>query len=110
TLLLDDSVHFGGLVAGFGLPDRLDLADIPFVGSGASATTMSWTQLISGSTGSGTLTVAEGGHTANITLLGNYVAGNFHIQTDNMGGTLVTDPPVSATTDANPIALANTHA
>ena len=45
---------------------------------------------------SGTLTVTDTTHTANITLLGQYVAGQFNIQNDGAGGTLVTDPPVSA--------------
>jgi hypothetical protein len=30
-LRLEDSVHFGGLVAGFGVPDFMDLADINFI-------------------------------------------------------------------------------
>jgi ELWxxDGT repeat protein len=34
ALMLDDSVHFGGLVANFGPQDKIDLADIPFVTSG----------------------------------------------------------------------------
>ena len=36
-LRLDDFVHFGGLVAGFGLPDELDLADIGLAPRPASA-------------------------------------------------------------------------
>jgi hypothetical protein len=56
---------------------------------------------------SGTLTVSDhGGNTANITLLGQYVAGNFNIATDGHGGTVVYDPAVSST-DTN--RLANTH-
>jgi autotransporter passenger strand-loop-strand repeat protein len=105
-LELSDSHDFHGLVAGFKVPDSIDLADIPYVSSGAGATRMSWTQLTSGASASGTLTVSENGHTANITLLGQYVAGNFHIQTDGAGGTLVTDPPLVAT-DATPVLLTN---
>jgi hypothetical protein len=107
TLMLDDSVHFGGLVAGFAQPDRLDLADIAFVASGTSATTLSWQQLTSGSTGSGTLTVTDGtaATTAHITLLGQYAAGNFRIGTDGAGGTLVTDPPVSSPTGSSALTL-----
>jgi len=30
---------------------------------------------------------------------------NFHTQSDGSGGTLVTDPPVSAATDSSPLAL-----
>ena len=84
TLELDDSVHFGGLVAGFGLPDRMDLTDISFI-SGATSTT--WAQ--SGT--SGTLTVSNGVTSASITLLGQYVAGQFHVGSDSHGGTVVTD-------------------
>src|SRR6202022_1235425 len=92
----DDSIHFGGLVAGFGLPDGLDLKEIAYVSSGALATTLSWTQLTSGANASGTLTVSEGGHTANITLLGQYVTAHFNMLSDGLGGTLVTDPPVTS--------------
>jgi autotransporter passenger strand-loop-strand repeat protein len=62
-LQLDNSQSFGGTVAGFGLPDFLDLRDIAF----GSATTLAFTEA-PGNT-SGTLTVADGTHTANITLL-----------------------------------------
>jgi hypothetical protein len=59
---------------------------------------------------SGTLTVTDGGAaTANIALLGTYVAGQFHITSDGHGGTLVTDPPVAAPTDQNPLTLVNAH-
>jgi hypothetical protein len=44
--------------------------------------------------------------TTDITLLGNYIAGNFHIQSDGAGGTLVTDPQVSAS-NQNQLTLAN---
>jgi autotransporter passenger strand-loop-strand repeat protein len=95
TLLLDDAVHFGGLVAGFNVPaDRLDLLNIAYI---SGTTTSSWTQLTSGANASGTLTITDGtsGTTANITLLGQYAAGNFHVTSDGLGGTLVTDPPVA---------------
>ena len=45
---------------------------------------------------SGTLTVSSGSEIANLTLLGQYVAGQFNIATDGAGGTLVTDPPLSS--------------
>jgi len=41
----------------------------------------------------------DGTHTANILLLGQYVAGNFTIANDGAGGVLVTDPPVRVATD-----------
>jgi autotransporter passenger strand-loop-strand repeat protein len=99
-LQLDSSLTFSGLVAGFGKPDRLDFRDIAFT-SGVTHTT--WTQ--SGTT-SGTLAVTSGTHTATVTLLGQYVAGNFHVSTDGHGGTYVTDPPVST---SQTVALVNTH-
>jgi hypothetical protein len=85
-LQLDDSVHFGGLVAGFAQPDLMDLVDIAFHSGTTSAT---WAQ--SGT--SGTLTVTDGSHTAHLTLLGQYVASQFNIGNDGQGGTVVTDPP-----------------
>jgi autotransporter passenger strand-loop-strand repeat protein len=99
TLRLDDSVHFGGLIAGFGLPDQLDLTDIAFI---SGTTTSSWTQLTSGANASGTLTISDGtsGTTASITLLGTYTSGNFHVTSDGLGGTLVLDPPVGGQSSA----------
>ncbi len=102
TLQLDDSVHFGGLVAGFGLPDFIDFRDVT---SGAS-TTLGWTQL---TPSSGTLAVTDGVHSASITLLGQYVAGQFTSASDGMGGTKVGDPPVVAMTDPQTIGLINPH-
>jgi autotransporter passenger strand-loop-strand repeat protein len=98
-LQLDSSLTFkGGLVAGFGKPDRLDFRDIAFTSGVTHAT---WTQ--NGT--SGTLAVTSGTHTATITLLGQYVAGNFHVSTDGHGGTFVTDPPVKSSTDLQTVAL-----
>jgi autotransporter passenger strand-loop-strand repeat protein len=99
-LRLESSLTYSGLVAGFDKSDRLDFRDIAFTSGVTSAT---WTQ--SGTT-SGTLAVTSGTETATITLLGQYVAGNFHVRTDNHGGTLVTDPPVSA---SQTVALVNPH-
>ena len=76
------------MVAGFGLPGQIDLEDIGFGGN----TTLGFQE--AGSNLSGTLTIGDGIHTANLTLLGQYVAGQFHIASDGGGGTLVTDPPV----------------
>jgi hypothetical protein len=40
----------------------------------------------------GTLTVTDGSHTANIALLGNYLASTFVASSDGHGGTNVVDP------------------
>ncbi len=65
TLQLDDLVHFGGLIAGFGQPEQPDLSDIGF---GAN-TQVSFAE--SGDNASGTLTVTDGVNSANLTLLAN---------------------------------------
>jgi autotransporter passenger strand-loop-strand repeat protein len=102
SLALDDSVHFGGLVADFGVDttkDLLDLLDIPYI---SGTTTSSWTQLTSGANASGTLQISDStsGTTADITLLGQYTAADFHVSSDNFGGTVVFASPVaSATSD-----------
>ena len=52
-----------------------------------------------GNNQSGTLSVSDGTHAASILLLGQYVAGNFHIASDGTGGTIVTDPPLTMAID-----------
>jgi autotransporter passenger strand-loop-strand repeat protein len=89
TLLLDDSQHFSGTVAGLADANQVvDLADINF----AALHPLQY----SSSTGSGTLTVTDGVHTAQLALLGNYTVGNFKTATDGHGGTLITDPAVDS--------------
>lgn len=102
-LQLDDSHHFSGLVAGFGQPDLLSLTDLSFV-SGATSATFSQTTV-----SSGTLAVTNGATTVDITLLGQYVTGNFHVASSTGGGTVVSDPPVLAQTDPPPGTLVNPH-
>ena len=58
---------------------------------------------------SGTLAVTNGGSTVDITLLGQYVTGNFHVSSGTGGGTVVSDPPVLAQTDPQPGTLVNPH-
>jgi hypothetical protein len=105
-LQLDDSRNFGGLVAGFGVPDMLDLRDVAFI---SGTTSVGFVEAPSNL--SGTLTVGNGtpATTANITLIGQYMASQFSITSDGMGGTVVTDPPVSSATDVNLVALLDTH-
>ena len=94
TLQLDASMSFGGLVAGFGLPDALDLRDISYVSGTTSATFVEAPSNLSG-----TLTVTDGTHTANLTLLGLYAPGNFTLSSDLHGGTIVNDPPLAVAAD-----------
>jgi autotransporter passenger strand-loop-strand repeat protein len=88
-LALDASASFGGLVAGFAASDHLDLKDIAF----GSGTSVNFVQ----ANGSGTLTVSDGVHTANIELLGQYATGAFTKASDGGTGTLIgVQPPAAA--------------
>jgi autotransporter passenger strand-loop-strand repeat protein len=100
VLRLDNSVSFGGLVAGFGPSDFIDLRDIAF-GPTTSAT------YISGNAGntSGTLLVSDGVHSAHIALLGQYVVGQFTSANDGGGGTKIGDPPVGSELDPSSATL-----
>src|SRR5262249_54927271 len=88
VLKLDASSQFSGQVVGFSTGgDSLDLADIAF----GSNTTLGYAAN-SNNTG-GTLTVSDGTHTANIALLGQYMAASFAMSADGFGGTLIHDTP-----------------
>jgi autotransporter passenger strand-loop-strand repeat protein len=86
TLKLDAAETYGFLVAGFGIPDEIDLSAINFATANKQ---------YSGNTLSGTLTVDDGTNSASILLLGNYTVGSFNLNPETGGGTgtVVTDPP-----------------
>jgi hypothetical protein len=88
-LKLDQSANFSGTVAGLAAGDAIDLADIAF----GSNDTLAYTANAAGT--GGTLTVSDGMHTANLALLGNYMASSFVAARDGHGGTLITDPPLN---------------
>jgi autotransporter passenger strand-loop-strand repeat protein len=94
-LQLDFSQGFTSLIAGFasppGVTEGIDLMDITF----GAGTSVKFTEAANNT--SGTLTVTDGSHTANLTLLGQYATANFSLASDGHGGTLITDPPGSAT-------------
>jgi hypothetical protein len=87
TLKLDDSDDFSGTVAGMTGHDTIDFVDINF----PNAQTPSYL----GNTSGGILTVTDGTHTANIALLGNYMASTFVASSDGDGGTSVVNPPAN---------------
>jgi hypothetical protein len=97
TLTLSDSQAFAGTVAGLALGNDLDLADIAF---GANMT-LGYSPNAN-NTG-GTLSVSASGHTANIALLGNYLASSFVTASDGHGGTLITDPPTNQLAIGQPL-------
>jgi hypothetical protein len=90
-LQLDSGSHISGTISGFHSGGAIDLRELAY----SSTSTASWTQLTSGSSASGTLTVKEGASSVTLTLVGSYTSGNFSVTSDGSGGTLVTDPPVS---------------
>ena len=69
--------------------DALDLTDINY----ALGTTKA---IYAGNTTGGTLTVTDGTHVANITLLGNYMASTFVTASDGGTGTFVVDKSMTA--------------
>ena len=93
TLKIDHAAEFSGGVAGFDGNDVLDLADLTF----GSNTTLGYAAN-SNNTG-GTLTVSDGTHTANIALLGQYMAASFVMSADGFGGTLIHELPPATQTD-----------
>jgi len=99
TLLVDGGTSFGWHVAGFGAGDQIDLEDIAF---GTMTTKKGQNSQVSytGDAVSGTLSVTDGVHTANIALLGQYMASEFAVSNDGHGGTLITFTP-----DTTPIVI-----
>jgi len=105
-LQLDASQSFQvqGLIAGFaspaGVTEEIDLRDIAFGPNTRAA-------FIEAATGSsGTLTVTDGTHTADLTLLGQYATANFSLSSDGAGGTFVKDPALVGSA-ASPVLAAH---
>jgi len=92
------------LIAGFGSPhgvtEEIDLRDISFGAHTKETFTEASNHL------SGTLTVTDGTHTANLTLLGQYSTANFSLSSDGQGGTIVTDPPAMVGSATSPVLAA----
>jgi hypothetical protein len=105
TLRLDHSLAFTGFISAFRGQDGIDLRDVAF----SAQTTLGYTTTSynsdNGDPTGGRLTVSDGTHTANLALVGNYMASSFVISSDGNGGTLVTDPPaIQQTTLTQPSA------
>jgi hypothetical protein len=92
-LQLDKPESFTGTVAGFGGQDQIDLGNIAY--SDVTTTLDYW--MNSDSSG-GTLTVSDGTHTANLSLLGQYAASSFAMASDGHGGTLIAEAAAIAQT------------
>jgi Ca2+-binding RTX toxin-like protein len=83
TLKLGDSFDFSGVISGFDDDDQIDLLDVTF----GEGTSVSYVENLE-ETG-GILTVSDGVHTANISLLGDYSADSFIFAADGTTGTLL---------------------
>ena len=92
-LKLLNSESFAGTVAGMSGQDAIDFAGIDV--------TKVQQPTYSGTASDGTLTVTDGSHTANIALLGNYLASTFVTSSDGHGGTNVVDPSAAETSQAS---------
>jgi hypothetical protein len=101
-LKLDASTQFSGSIFGFGPTESLDLSDIPFHANSVLSFVPN-----AENTG-GTLSIGGGTHTANIGLLGQYMASSFVSSNDGYGGTLIQDAALAA--PAQRIQLAQPHA
>jgi hypothetical protein len=95
-LELLNSSTFAGTVAGMTGKDTIDFADID--------PTKVQQPTYSGTASGGTLTVTDGSHTANIALLGNYMASTFVASSDGHGGTNVVDPSTTETSQTSLLA------
>jgi hypothetical protein len=88
-LVLDNLPAFAAQIAGLvNASQKLDLAGFAY----SSGETRAWSEAASNT--SGTLTVTDGGQTAQLTLLGVYTTSNFILSDDGAGGTIVVDPPL----------------
>ncbi|WP_439409100.1 VCBS domain-containing protein [Bradyrhizobium sp. DASA03076] len=83
TIVLHDSFDFSGVVSGFNKGDHLDLLDVSF----GDGTTTSYVANQAGT--GGILSVTDGIHTANISLLGQYDPASFQTEADKNMGTLI---------------------
>ncbi|WP_212490290.1 calcium-binding protein [Bradyrhizobium sp. AUGA SZCCT0176] len=83
TLKLGDSFDFSGVISGFDGDDQIDLLDVTF----GEGTSVSYVENLEET--AGILTVSDGVHTANISLLGDYSADSFIFAADGTTGTLL---------------------
>lgn len=97
TLQFDGGTGFGWHVSGFGAGDQIDFKDIAFVPPTGKKNQNAEVSYTAGINQSGTLTVTDGVHTANIQLLGQYMASEFVAASDGFGGTIITFTSASTT-------------
>jgi hypothetical protein len=94
------SLNFTGAVSGFGGQNVIDLLGIAF----DAQTTLGYAP--DADQTEGALSLSDGVHSANIALLGNYMASSFTTASDNHGGTMVL---AQAVTPNDQALLGNPH-
>ena len=82
-LALSNLSNFHALIGGYSTGDAFDLGGFAY-GAGEKFTYTEAANLLSG-----TLSVHDGGLSANLTLLGKYVTSDFGLSTDGHGGSFV---------------------
>jgi len=91
SLVLDDSVHFKGIISNFGkfnTAQTIDLLDINATGHIVSYA-------------AGVLTIKDNqNHTAQLHFSGAYSFNSFHLNPDGHGGSVLTDPPAASAATA----------
>jgi hypothetical protein len=91
SLVLDDSVHFKGVISNFGkfnTAQTIDLLDINATGHIVSYA-------------AGVLTIKDNqNHTAQLHFSGAYSLSSFHLNADGHGGSVLTDPPAASAATA----------
>jgi hypothetical protein len=89
--VLDDSVHFKGVISNFGkfnTAQTIDLLDINATGHIVSYA-------------AGVLTIKDNqNHTAQLHFSGAYSLSSFHLNADGHGGSVLTDPPAASAATA----------
>jgi hypothetical protein len=86
ALKIQNVAGFKAGVEGFGAGDHLDIANPNFAYNATE--TFGFVENAAGT--KGVLTIVDGTHQMSLTLFGQYVAGDFRLQSDGAGGTLVT--------------------
>ena len=82
-LALYNLANFNALIGGYSTGDEFDVAGFTY-GAGETVKYTEAASLLSG-----TLSIHDGGLTANLTLLGNYVTSDFALANDGHGGSFV---------------------
>ncbi|MGZ2410604.1 VCBS repeat-containing protein, partial [Sphingomonas sp. F9_3S_D5_B_2] len=84
VVVFDHASDFTGSISGLNSDDRLDLRDVQF----GETTSLNY---VADGAGGGVLTVSDGVHSAQLHLVGEYQPSDFHLGSDGLGGTFVTN-------------------